>query len=241
MIKGISEAYRELNPAEVHLDTDVYDNAWKAPAIPERQYRRVVAGEMRRFRAGEDILPYRVALECLRKLPAMENPTLLDVGASSAYYSEVLRIGNFRCEYTALDYSANFQKLAQRLYPGVRFDVGDACALPYANGQFDIVLHGAVLMHLHDYHKAVCEAARVAGRYVIFHRTPFQEGKPTRFFEKEAYGIPCREAWFNPEELLDLFARCGLSVVHSIDLFKTDDGYGHRTYACEKGIPWYPV
>lgn len=241
MSQGISEAYRELNAEEIRIFGATYDAAWKDATMPERQYRRVVADEMVRFRAGEDILPYRVALECVRSLPSMDNPTVLDVGASSGYYSEVFQVGKFQCRYTGIDYSEHFKTVAQKIYPGIKFDVGDAASLPYASETFDIVLHGACLMHVRDYAKAISEAARVARKYVIFHRTPIEEKRGTVAYAKEAYGLPCMEYHFSPKELMELFARNGLGVTTSIDLFLTEDGYGHRSYVCEKGLNWHPV
>lgn len=234
MSAGISEHYRELTAAEVDAFYSARELSWQDPSMPRRQYERVVAGELAKFRAGESVLPYTVALEALRMLPAMNNPTLLDVGASSGYYSEVQKIGGFDCQYTGVDYSPHFQRLAGELYPGIHFDVGDACHLPYPHGAFEIVLHSAVLMHVRDYEKAIAEAARVAKSYVIFHRTPVEEKRWTRFFAKECYGIPAMEIHFAPSELLRLFDAYGLSLIDSIDLFLGADGFGHRTYILKK-------
>ncbi len=241
MTAAISDNYRELTAEELDIFQETYDAGWKDPAMPERQYRRVVADELQRFRVGEEILPYRVALDCLRMLPPMEVPSLLDVGASSGYYAEVLKIGGFNCRYTAVDFSPAFKEIAERLYHGIRFDVADACSLPYTSGQFDIVLHGAAIMHIRDYRKAISEAARVSNRYVIFHRTSIQEGQPTRFYAKEAYGVPCLEIWYSPDELLNIFAEVGLKVIGQIDLFTTESGYGHRSYVLEKCLFHHPV
>src|SRR5688572_7111386 len=241
MTTGISEAYRELTQAELDIFEETYESAWKDPAMPERQYRRVVADELQRMRVGEEILPYKVALDCLRMLPAMESPSLLDVGASSGYYSEVLKIGGFDCQYTACDYSPSFQEIAKRLYPGIRFDVADARALPYETGSYEIVLHGAVVMHLRAYRKAIAEAARVSKRYVILHRTAIEEIIGTTFYAKEAYSQPTLEVHLDPKELQGIFDEVGLKVIGSIDLFMTDTGYGHRSYVLEKCLFHHPV
>jgi ubiquinone/menaquinone biosynthesis C-methylase UbiE len=222
MSTGISDNYRGLTAAE-----STYDAAWQDSAIPERQYRRVVVNELARFKAGGDVLPYRVALECLRMLPAKEGPpSLLDVGASSGYYSEVFRIGDYPCRYTALDYSHHFKAIAELFYPGIDFKVGNAISLPFESGQFDIVFHSAAIMHIREYQKAIFEAARVAKNYVIFHRTPIDESGTT-YWTKDAYDTPCLEVHFDPKELLEIFASCGLSVIHTVD-------FGMRTYVLAK-------
>lgn len=241
MSNGISEGYRELNAEELAIFADTYESAWKDPAMPERQYRLVVADELVKFRAGEDILPYRVALEALRQLPEMDNPSVLDVGAASGYYSEVFKIGKFRCEYTGLDYSESFKTIAQRLYPGIAFDVADACKLPYPDSTFDVTFHGACIMHVRNYEKAISEAVRVSKKYVIFHRTPIEDKRDTVFYAKDAYSVPCLEIHLSPKELFSIFERVGLKVIGEIDLFLTEEGYGHRTYICEKTLPHHPV
>lgn len=237
----ISGHYREMTADELAIFGEDYDRSWQDPTMPERQYRRVVADELLRFRVGEDILPYRVGLEALRMLAPMENPSLLDVGASSGYYSEVFRIGGYACRYMALDYSEHFKRIAERLYPGIDFKVGDARALPFEDGSFDIVFHGSAIIHIRDYALAIREAARVASRYVIFHRTPIEARRDTTYYAKEAYSLPVLEIHFSPSELVSLFEESGLRMIGEIDLFMTESGYGHRTYICEKQLAHHPV
>jgi SAM-dependent methyltransferase len=58
-------------------------------------------------------------------------------------------------------------------YPAVRYVQGDACALPFADGEFDVVFSNAVLEHVGDrerQRRLVLEALRVGRR--IFLTTP---------------------------------------------------------------------
>lgn len=233
MTEAVSEFYRELTEQEFAAFEDTYEQTWRDYSMPERQYSRVVAGELETWRKGDDVPPYRVALECLQSLP-IENPALLDVGASSGYYSEVLSARGYQCDYTGLDYSEHYQKLARRLYPGIKFDVGDARKLPYPDASFDVVLHGACIMHVKEHAQVVNEAARVAKKYVIFHRTPIQEQRGTICFRKEAYGLACVEWQFAPDYMLGLFEQAGLKVLSHTDVFLHEDGYGHRSYVLSK-------
>lgn len=160
---------------------------------------------------------------------------LLDVGASAGYYSEVMKIAGMRFHYTACDYSPAFKALAEELYPGIDFHIADATDLPFDDGAADIVLSGACIMHVAEYEKAIQEAARVAKRYVIFHRSPVFTDQATTFYEKEAYGVRCLEIHFNERELLGLFADCGLSLLHTETVFWNDgERFGHKTYLLSK-------
>jgi len=133
-----------------------------------------------------------------------------------------------------LDYSESFKRVAKALYPDVAFDVGDARALPYQDEAFDVVLHGSAILHILQYEKAIQEAARVARRYVLFHRTAVDVKNPTSFHYKEAYDRPVLEIRFSHDELLRIFRRSGLKYVTEKDLFMTESGYGHRTYVLAK-------
>jgi SAM-dependent methyltransferase len=58
-------------------------------------------------------------------------------------------------------------------YPGIRYVQGDACALPFADGEFDIVFSNAVVEHVGGRERQrsfVSEALRVARR--VFLTTP---------------------------------------------------------------------
>jgi len=155
-------------------------------------------------------------------------PTLLDLGASSGHYSEVLQLRGFDCIYRAADYSENFRKLARLLYPTVEFDICDARELPYLDGAFDIVLSSGCILHILEYEDAIREAVRVARRYVIFHRTPVAE--KTAFFQKLAYGVPCLEIHFSEGVLFDIFDDLRLDLVAVTQIGDTN----HKTYLFEK-------
>ncbi len=207
-------------------------NGWQDPKIPERQYRTVVKPEIKAFRAGQPIAPYDALRRILAKIPDMNRPetTLLDVGASSAYYSEVLQIIGFQCMYTAIDYSAGFAEFANALYPDVDFRVGDATNMPFDNRSFDIVLHGGCLLHIPDMQKTVAEAARVADKYVIFHRTAvYLDDTHTRAFSKIAYDTKVWEVHRNEKEVLAAFWSNDLKLVDQTDSF-IDGNFAHRTY-----------
>jgi len=71
----------------------------------------------------------------------------------------------------------NVHEVSQPEKPGpFRFAVADGCALPYAEGSFDIVFSNSVIEHVGDWEKQkafAAEARRVGGRLWV--QTPAQE------------------------------------------------------------------
>jgi SAM-dependent methyltransferase len=60
-----------------------------------------------------------------------------------------------------LDFSEQVLAIARRLYPAIKFDQGDAQALPYPTDSFDTVLCGYGLIHLPEPERALAEMHRV--------------------------------------------------------------------------------
>ncbi len=234
MSTGISEQYRLLDADQVEQFAAEAADAWKSADIPARQFNLVVSEELENYRAGKPILPYDVLVECLRMLPTMNEPTVLDIGAASGYYSQVLKIAGFDCHYGGIDFSPSFCQQAWEKFSAV-VELGDARQLRIDDNSADIVLHGATLMHCREYQLAIEEAERVSKRYVIFHRTAIVEGRPTEFWTKEAYGVPCLEVHIEHAELMQIFESLGLKVLFTKDLFFDEEAKsGHRTYVLEK-------
>ncbi len=230
----ISGGYKELTTPEQRESALTLVDAWKRPELPERQWR-ANSGERDHLREAQGyrrVAPFRAFAGALamtnlpRHRPSVR---LLEVGCASGYYHEVLRNAGYSWTYVGIDYSAAFQKFATQVLPHVRVEVGDACALPYPTGSFDVVVSGGCLQHIKDWRAGVAEAARVSGRYTLFHRTPLLASKSTTYWLKEAYEVPCFEIWFNRTEFEGEVARAGLVPVGSETVVETADfgGYGH--------------
>ena len=232
-----SDKYRLLRPEEVDEVAARCADAWKDPGIPAAQYELCVKPELREWSLGNSIAPFSALVRCLNAIPdpKVASRTLLDIGASSAYYYEVIKIAGFHYFYTAFDYSDAFMAFAKIIYPGIPYFVGDAHALPFKSDNYDVVVSGSVILHSPRYEQMIAETARVAKSYAVFHRTPVLEGKPTEYWEKEAYGHPVLEVHFGEKELLRLFARHGLKVIYQTDVFWDEkEQFGHRNYLCAK-------
>ena len=119
----------------------------------------------------------RLFLEELRPTP---ETSVLDVGADELAFGEGDGCGtlNFFEEHypwperiTALGLHDGSGFRAR--YPGIRYVQGDACELPFADSEFDIVFSNAVIEHVGDRERQrqlVSEAVRVGRR--IFITTP---------------------------------------------------------------------
>lgn len=209
----LSRRFHSLAESDIPLASTRLNRAWQADVIPQRQ-RKIVDPDIASYRAGKSHVTFDAFVDMLNyNISDLYQKTLLEVGCSSGYYSEVLRIRGLDVSYRGCDYSDAFVRLARQIYPSVSFDVEDATALSYASKSFDIVVSGCCLLHIPAYEKAVFEAARVSKEFVLFHRTPVLHLGEPRFYTKKAYGTEVIEIHFNEQQLMRLFGKNGLDVV----------------------------
>jgi ubiquinone/menaquinone biosynthesis C-methylase UbiE len=165
---------------------------------------------------------------------------ILEVGCGSGYYSENLSylLGQ-TIHYIGIDYSAAMVSLARQEYPERPFMLGDATALPFADGTIDIVMNGVSLMHIVHYKAAIAEARRVAQNWCIFHTVPILRDGKTTFLQKRVYGEAAFEVIFNEAELHQLLEQRGLIVRHVLESVPYDlklvvgEPTVTKTYVCE--------
>jgi ubiquinone/menaquinone biosynthesis C-methylase UbiE len=62
---------------------------------------------------------------------------------------------------TGVDFSAAMLEIARKAYPGIRFEEGDAGALPFADNSFDVVVANFGIHHVPDPVRALSEMRRV--------------------------------------------------------------------------------
>jgi SAM-dependent methyltransferase len=207
-----STDYRVLSGLEEARAVSASSGGWLAGrtvARQERAYRGLIAAMKR----GEPRLDFKIAAEAVAAT-GIENPTLLEVGCGSGYYSDVfatLLAGGVR--YTGVDYSNAMIARARARAPSTAFEVADATGLPYADGAFDVVFNGVSLMHIIDYQAAIRQAARVAAGYCVFHTVPVFHDHRTTFLRKYAYGAPVVEVIFSKQELMQCCGDAGLRLV----------------------------
>ena len=88
-------------------------------------------------------------------------------------------------EVTGLDFSDGMLAIAREKAPGIRFEQGDALALPYADGEFDAATVGFGARNFSDLRAGLAEMARVTrpgGRVVVLEITTPQRPPLTWFF-----------------------------------------------------------
>jgi SAM-dependent methyltransferase len=224
------------------VDTEVVESTaldgWLEDSVARTQhgaYQPLLA----EMHAGNPRLDFTVAARAIL-LTGLENPTLLEVGCGSGYYSEVLSfLSGAAIQYTGLDYSPAMVEVAREHYPGSSFVVGDATALPFERDSFDIVMNGVSLMHILGYRDAIAESRRVARRWCIYHTVPLLMGRQTTVLTKSAYGSPTVEVIFNENELRGLLQENGLIIRHTLDSIPYDlssvlgEPTFTKTFVCE--------
>nr|WP_314709154.1 class I SAM-dependent methyltransferase [uncultured Comamonas sp.] len=238
---GISSNYVNLEGIEAGAEGQRLRNSWQDDSLPKKQ-RELVDQQLRQYESGIGIDVFDVFVDSLRALPNLpSDATLLEVGCSSGFYSEVVKIAGLEINYSGCDYSESFIRLAKEKYPSLDFAVEDATSLHYADRSFDVVVSGCCLLHIPEYAKGVEETARVARRYAIFHRTPVVWGQTEKWYRKHAYGIETVEIHFNESEFLALLEKNSLELIATHTLSESVDGdssHGRacRTYVCSKKV-----
>lgn len=245
---GLDAALRELShtarfhavsPGELPRVSEQLSGSWMNDRIPAQQ-REFVELQLAAYRAGTPNPAFDTLVEILfHNIPHLENKSLLEIGCSSGYYSEVLRCRGVAVSYQGCDFSPTFVRLARQLYPSIRFDVEDATRLRYGASSFDIVVSGCCLLHIPEYDRAIAEAARVSREFVIFQSTPVLHMTGPAIYTKKAYKIEMLEIHFNEQQLVRMFAVHGLSVLDVKSYLclpekaKTEPLF-YKTYLCQK-------
>lgn len=235
----ISFNYVSLQREEADKEGQRLRNSWQDIALPQRQ-RELVDYQLYQYRSGARIEVFDVFVDSLRAIPDLKGMTLLEVGCSSGYYSEVIEIARLPIKYYGCDYSEAFICLAKEKYPFIEFAIEDATAMNYPESSFDIVVSGCCLLHIPEYKKAIAETVRVARRYAIFHRTPIVWGQAERWYRKQAYGVETLEIHFNESEFLARVKKMGLKLISTYTFNKgsvdasSAKGHAIRTYIFRK-------
>lgn len=103
-----------------------------------------------------------------RALGALRGMSVLDVCCGPGHLAGALAAAGAVVE--GVDFAPTMVAKARENYPGVKFQQGDAEALPHAAGAFDHVVCAFGVMHISQPEKAIAEAFRVLrpqGRYVF--------------------------------------------------------------------------
>lgn len=219
----ISYGYQTIDGSEINENLT---SAWKSEDIPEKQ-RALVQRDLRSMYKGNPPTVFKVLADCLQPF-VFPNCSILEIGCSSGYYYEIIEyLLNINIDYTGVDYSEAFIKMAKDYYPKAKFYVADGASLPFEDEKFYIGISGGILLHTPNYKEHIKETARVAKKYIIAHRTPICRQKETQFFKKYAYGVETLELRFNENEFILEFKKNGFKLINFIEYFSNpkDDIY----------------
>ncbi|HRE56197.1 MAG TPA: glycosyltransferase, partial [Candidatus Kapabacteria bacterium] len=197
----------QVSSGHTFIDTKDLDdsllNGWKNPDIPLRQ-RALVHNELQELYKGSPSRVYSIAAESMR-YHLKNGSSLLEIGCSSGYYSEVLEyVLGKTFQYSGIDISESFIAMAKDYYPECSFTVADAKNLPFPKASFDIVFSSGAILYEIDYGKHIQETSRVARNVLIYHRTPICKKTSTQLLKKKAYNVETVERIFNEQEFLSL-------------------------------------
>ena len=84
---------------------------------------------------------------------------LLDIACGTGVASQAA--ATFGARVTGVDFSPAMLAMARSLHPRIRFEVGDAERLPFADARFDAIISNFGLHHVEHPERAVTEARRV--------------------------------------------------------------------------------
>lgn len=145
--------------------------------------------------------------------------TLLDFGCGNGLYRMILahHAPTAGWRYVGADINADVIEWCRGEHTGARFEaVGAGAALPFGEGEFEVVLASGVLHCIDDYARIVSELRRVSGAYVQVSRLPVWKHEPTRIVRQRVSHTWGRESHlirvFNRAELDEFFARRGFAV-----------------------------
>jgi SAM-dependent methyltransferase len=207
---------------------------WKSHSIPVKQ-RSLVHEQLIEMYAGNIPTACRVLAEIIKPIYGNDH-RILEIGCSSGYYYEILEyLLKSEIDYTGADYSESMISMAKELYPSANFVIADGACLPYVDQHFTTTISGCGLLHTPNYRDHIAETSRVTERFIVAARTPIRKLKETQYLKKLAYGVETVEIWFNEDELILEFLRCGFELVKfaTYDYEEANDLY-HVTYLFQR-------
>jgi SAM-dependent methyltransferase len=151
-------------PAETHQETSNVEK-YERPGGVERRL-------IERFRAA-----------LVREVGALSPRRVLDAGCGEGIVAAWLSVALPDAEITGVDARPEAIAEASRRTPSLRAEIGDLYALPFGDGEFDLVLAIEVLEHLDRPRAALRELARVSARSLILtvpHEPFFRAGNLAR-------------------------------------------------------------
>src|SRR6266571_4645330 len=125
---------------------------------------------------------YEVTYELMKELSCIKFHTFIDIGGAEGYTANIVK-NLFHAQVMISDLSEEACKRAKEIY-NISAVAADIHALPFKDGQFDIVLCSETLEHVTDWHQAISELIRVAKKAVVIN-VPHDKEADVRQWKKD--------------------------------------------------------
>jgi SAM-dependent methyltransferase len=195
-----------------YMDTDI---PAKQRALVDRQLQEMYRGEV----PGHFLALANAFQEIITSCDDADKPlTLLDAGCASGYYWEVLDyLLPHALSYWGTDFSQAMLGLACERYPDLRLARMDIRKLAWKAKSFDVVLSGAVIVHVREWGEAVAELARVTRKWLVLHRTLVCIDRPTFTRLEQHYDVNVYRVFVQERELITLLDDLGYQLKSQLD------------------------
>lgn len=192
------------------------------PSIPGKQ-RELVDRQLKDMYAGRPPDHFCVLRDIFGKISTssgdrQEPLRVLDAGCASGYYFEILRhLVPVALQYTGSDFSQGMLELARQRYPQLSLVRTDVRQIAWRDQSFDIVLSGAVIVHVREWERAVTELGRVARKWVVLHRTLVCFERSSFVEVEKHYDVDVYRVYIREAELMSLLCNMGYELVLKMD------------------------
>jgi SAM-dependent methyltransferase len=209
------------------------------PAIADQQ-RKLVNRQLEAMKKGQPPEHFKVVgrfLSCLRTQTNLSYISLLDAGCGSGYYSEIIDyfVPGW-VEYVGADFNPGMLDLARFYYPKLALVRMDVRNLGFQDRSFEMVMSGAVAVHIKEWQAALKELVRVTRRWVLLHRTLVTKSSPTSISIERHYHTDVYRVRINEAEMVYLMASLEMGLVTESDAGegKWPAGHENKTYLFER-------
>ena len=174
-------------------------------------------------------------------LPDWNDLSVLDVGCGGGYTCEFLAKRNLKMHGLDLSHSsikeASLHAQAQGLK--IHYTQGDACALPFPDSHFDVVVCVDVFEHVESPQKAISEIARVLkpGGHLLYdtiNRNFLSKFIVVWLLEKILRLIPSDthdpELFITPKEMIEMLSQSNMSTINQSGLIPIGWSFKNRFF-----------
>ena len=200
-----------------------FEKNWSYDLIGKLQ-RYLVNYQLHQMKRNNPPMVFKKIKETFSKIES--GLTILDIGCTSGYYSEVLNHyfpGKFI--YNGCDYNKSSVDLAKEYYPATNFSYGDLTNLEdIKENSYDISFLSGVIEHVPKYEQGIKELCRITRSYIVLHRIWLTEQK-TECKKGMQYYVPVIRNQYNKKQFFNYFDK-------RFKIFWTSDVYDGncRTY-----------